>query len=183
MTNQPRWRLHDALAGDEEAWATIVDEFIHQIWHWARSCGLDRTDAEDVAQTVWYKLQDQGHTIVDVARLPGWLATTTRREAIATKRRNDRILPSQGEAPNRDVLWSTAGQLNNPEGIALVDETRQQLAEAYTQLSDQCQELLSLCWSGDLEYVEIAEILGRSIGWIGPTRQRCLQSLRRLANL
>lgn len=182
MTDAPAWRLQDALDGDEQAWTSIVDEFLHQIWYWARGCGLTRHDAEDVAQTVWYKLKDQGHTIDDPRRLPGWLATTTRREAIATKRRNDRALPSTYSA-GLPAAERTRDPMADPEGVALVDETRRRLARAYKQLSEQCQELLSLCWSGDLEYQDIAEILGRSVGSIGPTRQRCLQSLRKAAGL
>jgi DNA-directed RNA polymerase specialized sigma24 family protein len=37
-----------------------------------------------------------------------------------------------------------------------------------------------LCTVPPLDYQTIAEILGRSVGSIGPTRARCLERLRRL---
>ena len=54
---------------------------------------------------------------------------------------------------------------------------------AFQTLSDACRQLLALCWSGNLTYEDIAGILGKSIGYIGPTRQRCLQLLRVRAGL
>jgi len=57
------------------------------------------------------------------------------------------------------------------------------LISAFHSLSAACRELLSLCWTASLSYEEIAETLGKSIGYIGPTRRRCLDTLRARAGL
>ena len=59
------------------------------------------------------------------------------------------------------------------------DDRRIALREAFGQLGDRCRELLHLLMvEPPLSYAEIAELLGRSTGYIGPTRQRCLGELR-----
>ncbi len=174
------WRLTEALQGNEDAWRTLVTEFSGSIWHWARSHGLTREEAEDVAQTVWYKLKDKGHTIDDPARLPGWLATTTKREAISVLRRRSRQLDE-----SIDDLHDQVIDLRTPtaEQWVTTDEATRALVEAYHGLSAACRELLALCWTESLNYEDIALTLGKSIGYIGPTRRRCLDTLRARAGL
>lgn len=59
----------------------------------------------------------------------------------------------------------------------------EQLREAFSRLAIHCRELLSLCWDERLRYEDIADLLAVPIGSIGPTRQRCLRSLRIEAGL
>ena len=173
------WRLADALSGSRDAWNGIVDEFAQSVWSWARSQGLTREEAEDVSQTVWYRLKDKGDTIRDPRTLPGWLATTTRREAIrVAKRRHNTIETSVLEAVPEPVYETT-----NPVVIAEANELEVKLVDAFARVRPVCRELLSLCWDERYSYTEIADVLGRSVGSIGPTRQRCLDELRKLAGI
>jgi len=59
------------------------------------------------------------------------------------------------------------------------DEERA-LREALAELGTRCRELLSLLYfqSSDLTYDEIAARLGVPRGSLGPTRQRCMETLR-----
>src|SRR5271167_5206619 len=80
--------MHDDLTalvtgagnGDQQAWDELVERYAPLIWSICRRYRLAAADAEDAAQTVWLKLVDQLDKIRDPAALPGWLATTTRRE-------------------------------------------------------------------------------------------------------
>ena len=56
------------------------------IWSICRRHGLDRTDVEDVAQAVWARLVAHLDNLHEPAALPGWLATTTRRECLRVLR-------------------------------------------------------------------------------------------------
>ena len=69
-----------ARNGDERAWAALVERYAPLIWSICRKHRLDDSDAADVGQNVWLHLVDQLDKIRDPAALPGWLATTTRRE-------------------------------------------------------------------------------------------------------
>src|ERR1700754_4494256 len=70
-----------AQAGDRSAFDILVAELSPLVWHVARSNGLDRTSAEDVAQTVWLALLRHLDRLSEPRALAGWLITTTRREA------------------------------------------------------------------------------------------------------
>ncbi len=172
------WQLAKALDGDEASWRNIVEEFTTPMWQWARSYGLTREEAEDVAQNVWYKLKDKGASIQEPARLPGWLATTTKREALTTLRKRKRMVDTDEEFIE---------DLHDPQPVAtdLVEagDMSTNIMAAFQTLSDACKQLLALCWSEELTYEDIADTLGKSMGYIGPTRQRCLQLLRVRAGL
>ncbi|MEM7325540.1 MAG: sigma-70 family RNA polymerase sigma factor [Actinomycetota bacterium] len=172
------WQLQRALAGDTVAWAKIVDDFSGTMWYWARSQGLSHDDAEDVCQDVWYLLRDKGHTISDPRALPGWLATTTRRQAITVAKRAARATATLTE--ERLAAIPTAHPA--PDDIAVVTDHNERLTAAFHRLRERCQELLSLLWA-DVSYVDISESLDMAMGSIGETRRRCLEQLRTEAGL
>src|SRR6476661_282544 len=66
--------------GDELAWDALVERYAPLIWSLCRRYRLDTTETADVGQNVWLLLVSQLGKIRDPAALPGWLATTTRRE-------------------------------------------------------------------------------------------------------
>ena len=66
----------------------------------------------------------------------------------------------------------------------LDDELQVALRLAMAELDPACRELLALLTAEPpLSYDDIAEITGRPRGSIGPTRQRCLERLRRSPHL
>ena len=71
-----------ARNGEEQAWDALVERYAPLIWSICRRHRLGNADAEDVGQSVWLRLAEQLHKIRDPAALPGWLATTTRRECL-----------------------------------------------------------------------------------------------------
>lgn len=180
VTSDDPWQLTAALGGDESCWIRIVEEFSATVWHWSRSYGLTREEAEDVAQNVWYKLKERGEDIADRRRLPGWLATTTRREALSMLRHRARTV-----AVGDDVLVDLHDRAPEAPVAAMVEvnDMNARIVDAFRTLNDACRELLALCWKGSLSYEQIADSLGRSTGSIGPTRQRCLSALRARAGL
>ncbi len=177
------FRLGAALDGDEDAWNHLVTEFSTSMWHWARSYGLEREEAADVAQMVWFKLKDRGHTIRDRRRLAGWLATTTKREAISMKRRRDTQMRyvdiTDASTPDPAASLSSG----DPFQQARLSELHERLVTGYGSLSERCRELLALCWDDTMSYEDIAETLGTSVGYVGPTRMRCLETLRTKAGI
>ena len=69
-----------ARNGDKQAWDALVERYAPLIWSICRRHRLDGADADDVGQSVWLHLVDHLGNLRDPAALPGWLATTTRRE-------------------------------------------------------------------------------------------------------
>ena len=161
-----------AAEGDQAAWNALVDRFSPMVWSIARGFRLDEATAKDVAQTVWLRLVENIHRIQDPERLPGWLATTCRREALRVKTLRERMVPT-------DFEYDVADDSPSLEAMLVEDEEAREVVAAFGSLSDECQLLLRLLTTEPpLSYEEISEIIGRPIGSLGPTRSRCLERLK-----
>jgi DNA-directed RNA polymerase specialized sigma24 family protein len=75
-----------AANGEEQAWDALVERYAPLIWSICREHRLAGADAGDVGQRVWPQLVDHLDQVRDPAALPGWLATTTRRECARVQR-------------------------------------------------------------------------------------------------
>lgn len=161
-----------ATRGERSAWDALVDRFGQMVWSVARGYRLDEATAKDVTQTVWLKLIENIDSIKDPERLPGWLATTARREALRVARGRERDVPTDFEFDVEDPGPSLDEML--------IDEEESRFAvQAFKTLDDVCRELLRLMTiDPPLSYEELSELTGRPIGSLGPTRARCLEKLR-----
>lgn len=161
-----------AASGDQSAWNELVERFSQMVWSIARSFRLDDATAKDVSQTVWLRLVENLHRIDDPERLPGWLATTCRREALRVKGMRERVVPTEFQYDIPDESPSL-------ESMLVEDEEAQEVVVGFATLSDDCQQLLRLLTTEPpLSYEEISELVGRPIGSLGPTRSRCLERLK-----
>jgi RNA polymerase sigma factor (sigma-70 family) len=165
-----------ARYGDPSAWDELVDRYSPLIWSICHRRQLDRTDAEDVGQTVWLRLVEQLDNLRDPAALPGWLATTTQRECRRRQRSKYRLAPGGQVADPEKV---PDGQPATAEDELLMAERNAALREAFMELPAKCQRLLTLLLTEPpTPYAEISARLGIAIGSIGPNRSRCLDRLR-----
>jgi RNA polymerase sigma factor (sigma-70 family) len=166
-----------ARNGDKQAWDALVERYAPLIWSICRRHGLDDADAEDVGQNVWLKLADQLEKIRIPAALPGWLATTTRREC----GRILRVPPGAretGQAPDAQTIPDDDARTAEDE--LLTAERHAALREAFADLPPCCQQLIALLTENPPpSYAQISARLGLPAGSIGPNRGRCLDKLRR----
>ncbi len=160
---------------DPRAWDQLVERYAGLVWSVARSFRLDDATAADVTQQAWLSLVEHRHDVRDPERLGGWLATTTRRAAIRAVHRRDAERPSESVGAELDA-HEPFGDI----GAELEEaETRAEVRRAFGLLPESCQLLLRLCLvEPRIEYVVIAELVGRPVGSLGPTRRRCLDRLR-----
>ena len=166
-----------ARNGDKQAWDELVERYAPLIWSICRKHRLGRADADDVGQSVWLRLVDQMDRVRDPAALPGWLATTTRRECLrvlrATQGPYATMYPLDFESmPDRKT------QMADQELLAA--ERHAALREAFTQLPPNGQQLIALLIADPpVPYADISAQLGIPVGSIGPTRSRYLDKMRR----
>ena len=160
-----------AKAGDRDAWHEIVERYAPLMWSVCARYRLSAADAEDVAAVVWLRLVERLGSLRDPAALPGWLATTTRRECVNLLRVRDRY--SEYDEDIADPGLASDEWL-------LTQERQIALRAAFAELSEHCRRLLSLLFSDPpTPYHAISRTLGLPVGGIGPNRQRCLDKLRR----
>jgi RNA polymerase sigma factor (sigma-70 family) len=162
-----------AARGDQAAWDKIVERYAPLIWSVCRRHRLTGADADDVGATVWLRLVERLDTIAQPAALPGWIATTARNECLQLLRGKKKQIPvDDSEFPDDEA--------GPADGWLLAEERHIALRASFHELSQRCRELLSLLFADPpVPYAEIAAKTGTSVGGIGPSRMRCLETLRR----
>lgn len=169
-----------AAAGDQAAWNALVDRYTNLVWSVARSYRLSSSDAGDVVQTTWLRLVENLAKVQDPERLPGWLATTARRECLRVLRAGGRELVGVVDDAAFDVVDELAPALDH---ALLQDERDAALWQCFARLSERCQRLLRVLMATEPPaYAQVSQAMGMPIGSIGPTRMRCLDRLRELTS-
>lgn len=165
-----------ALGGDHEsrgrAWRELVARYSTRLYAVARSFGVDEGTAEDLVQTAWLRLLERAQQVRDADALGAWLATVVRNEALrlVSRRREFPSVAAHDDRPDTEPA---------PDHDLLRTEAIRLLRAAFAYLGEECQQLLRLCTADPpLSYDEIAAAVGRPRGSLGPTRRRCLESLR-----
>jgi RNA polymerase sigma factor (sigma-70 family) len=162
-----------AAGGDQASYERLVAQFAGLVWSVARAHRLSRSDAEDVAQAVWLRLMEHLGRIREPRKLAGWLSTTTRNECLALLRSGQRTVPSADAA-------MASGDRATAVDHLLLAERQHALLEAFASMGESCRALLRLLsLHPPIGYREVSDALGIPVGSIGPTRQRCLDQLRR----
>ena len=166
-----------AKDGDRQAWDALVERYAPLIWSICRRHRLGRADADDVGQSVWLRLVDQLDKVRDPAALPGWLATTARRECLRV------LCATQGPHATmypRDVESLPDERIGLGDQNLLEAERHAALREAFGQLPPNGQQLIALLIADPpLPYADISAPLGIPVGSIGPNRSRYLDKMRR----
>lgn len=166
-----------ACAGDHAAWNAIVERYATLVWSICRRYGLDRADTDDVAQGVWLRLLESLPGLRVAEALPGWIATTTRRECL-------RVLGGRSGRAVHDGAVDLEAMVDDRAADAdqalLAAERREALRVAFADLGERCRRLLGLLLQDPPPaYTEVGATLGMPVGSIGPVRARCLETLRR----
>ena len=166
-----------ARNGDEQAWDALVIRYAPLIWSICRKHRLPGADAEEVGQSVWLHLVEHLDKVRCPAALPGWLATTTKRECARVLRTPRRAQAARSPA---DIENIPEEQTRTAEQELLAAERHAALREALMDLPPSGQQLIAmLTVDPPMPYAEIGARLGIPVGSIGPTRARYLDRLRR----
>ena len=164
-----------AAGDDPGAWNELVDRYAPLVWAICTRYELSNHDSEDVGQTVWLLLVEQLGKLREPAALPGWLATTTKREClrvVMASHRSDRLTSLD------DALQFVDDVVIDEE--ILMAERNAGLRAALADLPPRCRQLMSmLLRDPPCSYSEISATLQIAMGSIGPQRARCLERLRR----
>ena len=162
---------------DSRAWTELVDMYQAMVYSIARRHGLDRDDANDVFVVTFQTLLKNLDRIESPAALPKWIGVTASRECL-------RVLRVSGRSTGYEVAGITLDELVAHEDeladqSAIKAEQAHHLRSVLHKISEKCRKLLKMLYfDEESSYTEISEKLGMPIGAIGPTRGRCLESLR-----
>ena len=176
-----------AADGSREAARMIVERHTTNLTAYLRSRTDARTAADDAVAETWLKFFNHLRQVqvepTKRLRKPEsirfWLFTTARNALMTQFRHQARQRDLEAKATDE----ARALGLVSSGPVDLLDDDlasrREALRTALQALSDICRELLTLLAADPpLSYKEVADLTGRPVGAIGPTRQRCLNSLR-----
>ena len=163
-----------AAGDDQQAWDELIERYAPLVWAICTRYRLSNHDIEDVGQSVWLLLVEQLGKLREPAALPGWLATTTKREClrVVTATRKSQQLGSTVD----DALFADERAIDEQ---ILIAERNAALRAGFAELPPHGQHLLAMLFRDPpCSYSEISATLGIPIGSIGPQRARCLERLR-----
>ena len=163
-----------AAGDDQQAWDELIELYAPLVWTICTRYRLSDHDIDDVGQSVWLALVEQLGKLREPTALPGWLATTTKREClrvVTATRRSQQLGSTVDDAPFADERAIDEEVLSAERNAAL--------RTAFAELPPHGQHLLAILFSDSpCSYSEISATLGIPIGSIGPQRARCLERLR-----
>jgi RNA polymerase sigma factor (sigma-70 family) len=165
-----------AVDGDLYAREELVRRYAGVVWATVRRFRLCEADAQDAVQSTWMLMIEHLGSLRDPDRLPGWLATTARRECLKILRQSRR----DGAGVEPDAAERAEDRSPTPERFAVDHAMHNMLWKYVAELPPRGRHLLlALVTSDSPRYAEFARLTGMPIGSIGPTRMRYLHNLRR----
>jgi RNA polymerase sigma factor (sigma-70 family) len=156
-------------AGDEAAWAQIVDRFSSYVYAIAMRFGVSSERAGDVHQEVFLRMFTQLGALRDPGALRPWIAQITRRAAVDALRAGSRELPA-GEA---ELAF------DRERGLDELDEAMA-VNFALDELPSPFGDALRRFFVEDESYRTIGEALGIPPGTVASRISRGLSLLREL---
>ncbi|MCE0483060.1 MAG: sigma-70 family RNA polymerase sigma factor [Methylacidiphilales bacterium] len=166
-----------ALAGDDEAFDTVIRTYSRRVYVVAYSIIQDPAEAEDITQETFLKAHQQRSRLRQPEKFPAWLLTVTRNAARDRLRRRR----PQADAETFDTLIDDHAVT---PGSALEREEHQaRLRRALASLPEEHRTALTLRYLEGLDYRAIEDSMGLTNGALRGILGRALGTLRRMPGL
>jgi len=166
-----------ARNGDAGGWNELIVRYTPLVDSVCRDHRLSQADAEDVRQVVWVQLFQNLGGLRETRALPGWLRTTTKREALRVIAARRRIQPVD---PSVLVMLDRQSPDEGVDRNLLRSERAEAVWDGLAELSPEHRRLLVLLHAESRpSYQAIGKTLSMPPGSIGPTRARCLAKLKK----
>jgi RNA polymerase sigma-70 factor (ECF subfamily) len=173
------------LAGDAQAWEQLAKSQHRRIYGICYRFTGSQSDAEDLAQEAFLKMyRNLASFDPDKGGFTTWLTTLTRNLLVDNYRRSrlerasDSLDEGEEDGPTKAERLTDGGK--NQEHHVAGLELRAQIQEALKQVSPDLREAVILRDLEDMDYKEIAEILGVPQGTVKSRISRGRSELARL---
>ena len=171
-----------AQAGDNEAFASLVERYQNKIYRLAKNITQNNEDAEDVLQEAFLKAYSHLDSFQRNAKFYTWIVRIAVNEALMKlrKRKSDRTVPldepvdTGEETVNREIaVWD-----DNPEQRYSNEEMQHILNEAVEGLKPDFRAVFALRDIEEMSTEETAEALGISVPAVKSRLLRARLALR-----
>jgi RNA polymerase sigma-70 factor (ECF subfamily) len=158
-----------AVAGDETAFAQIVEAYGRDLFRVAYVVAGDQALAEDAAQAAWSIAWRKLPSLRDPERLRPWLVSVAANEARQLIRSRHR----------RQVAEIRVRPPDDPPGDPSAVAERLDLLAAFRHLRPEDRSLLAMRYVAGLDAAEIGAVLGMSPSGVRGHLSRLLERLRK----
>jgi len=154
-------RLLDRLhAGDGGAFDQLYRTYVPRLLDFAERY-VASDIAEDIVQTVLTSLWRRRHTVTVRSTISAYLFGAVRQEVLFHERHH-RVVTRHASRGGEHASLAEASPPST-DARASFEELRTALREAIETLPDRTRDVLTLRWVDELQYAEIAEVLGISV--------------------
>jgi RNA polymerase sigma-70 factor (ECF subfamily) len=142
-------------SGDDVAFAELVDRYTKRLGYYLRKMLRDPDEADDALQDVWLAVHRGASRLKDTRAFRAWVYRLARDRAFRHLRRMRPILEPIGD----ELIDAEDDEPFTPEDAATVHR-------ALDELSADHREVLLLRFVEDMNYEQIADIVGCSVGTV-----------------
>ncbi|HEX9889626.1 MAG TPA: sigma-70 family RNA polymerase sigma factor [Nitriliruptorales bacterium] len=166
-----------AKTGDVEAFASLYDRYVDQVYGYIYRRVGHRQTAEDLCGDVFLRaLRNLSGFQWQGVDLGAWLVTIARnRVHDHFKSARFRLESSTDEFP--DHTQPTDSRPDDPERVSMARDMARSLGQALDQLKDDHREVIELRFVHGLSVAETAEVMDRTAGAIKALQYRAMRSL------
>ena len=162
-----------AIAGDPEAFGALYDKHVVRVYRHVYYMVGSAPEAEDLtAQAFLQGWEAIGRYQIRGAPFVSWLLRIAHNLGVSHLRSRK----EGAELPETLVDRSRDG---NPEDVLQRRSEAQRVREAILRLRDEQRQVIMLRFVEDLEYPEVAEIVGKSVAAVRVIQHRALNALRK----
>jgi RNA polymerase sigma-70 factor (ECF subfamily) len=162
-----------ATVRDPEAFAELYDRHVARVYRHIYYLVGDLGETEDLtAQTFLQAWEAIERYEIRGAPFVSWLLRIGHNLAVS-------YLRSRREKAQLPEALVDEGVRRNPEKVAEQHADEEQVREAILQLRDEQRQVIILRFVEDLEYREVAEIVGKSVAAVRVIQHRALNNLRK----
>lgn len=166
-----------ARGGCPGAMEQLINRYAGVVWAAVRSYGLREADVHDAVQNTWLRMIEHLGDLRDPERLPGWLATTARRECLKILKGGRREVVGLEPVVAERADHATPG----PEHDVIDRSMQGLLWNQVAELPPAGRHMVTALTSTDApSYQDYARTSGMPVGSVGPRRMRYLQQLRQM---
>ncbi len=157
---QERVWIEGARAGDQRAFAQLVEVYKRPVYNLAYRMLGNAADAEDAAQETFLRAYAQLRSYDPQRKFSTWLLSIAAHYAIdQLRRRRLELVPSDEMPPRQELLAPNA----DPEEEALERDTRERVQALLDRLPPDYRLVIVARYWHDLSYEEIAEMTGTTV--------------------
>ncbi len=173
--------IQEALAGDQAAYATLVERHQRRVYALAWRIVRNDADAEDIAQEAFLRAFRALPT-VDLSRpFAHWLLRITTNLGLDYHRRRKARPELVGPPPGADDSWEPSAPAPGPGPDRAVEdrESGERMDALLAEMPPHYRAVISLRYVEDLSYDEIASLLGLPLGTVKAQIHRAHALVRR----